>query len=168
MCRSLITCFTLFLLIIPAWSSYSQPSVKEKTFSGGWFNIRYPANFTVRISQRSASAGDNGAESVFFRSPGNEVEFYVFAPQWSGEAHDIALDPVAETMGDKSTSKKGDETITLWTIQAKDGSYSRSYREIRTENTRTILGIRYRDKQAYSKYKKQYVRFRGSLKQFAD
>ncbi len=52
-----------------------------KKFTGGWFSILYPSDFKVRISQRSESDGERRAESAFFISPGNEVQFYVFSPQ---------------------------------------------------------------------------------------
>lgn len=112
-----------------------------------------------------------GYDSAIFTSPDNTVEFYIFSPQWNGENPEIDLKP-NETKGKPSVShnKKTGKTVTMWTITAKDGSYSRSYRET-SENegtVRWVVGIKYKDKASYNKYKSQYIKFRDSIEQYAD
>lgn len=47
---------------------------KWLTYKGAWFDISYPANFTVLPGQRSPTRAE-GYDSVFFRSPDGHVEF---------------------------------------------------------------------------------------------
>ncbi|PNE25736.1 hypothetical protein BHU16_00355 [Tannerella sp. oral taxon 808] len=56
------------------------------------------------------------------------------------------------------------QTITYWTIGAKDGSYTRSYQEVRQGEKMHVIGIHYTTQKAYNKYKKQYLAFKASLK----
>ena len=161
----------LFLILACCSSVVAQGSSDTegyKKFQGAWFDILYPKDFQPRMSMLSKSSGERKSESAFFRSPDGEVEFYIYSPQWSGEPRDIALNPSSEIMGDKSVSTKNGETTTMYTIKAKDGSYMRSYREISTESTRHVIGIKYKNKAAHTKYRTKYVKFRDSLHQYAD
>jgi len=88
-----------FILLLCAFDTGAQISHVPKGYSkfeGAWFDILCPERFTPRVSLVSSSSGKRKAESAFFGSPGGEVEFYVFSPQWSGEPADIALDPATE------------------------------------------------------------------------
>jgi hypothetical protein len=141
---------------------------QTKTFTGAWFEIKYPSTFTPRPSLRSATS-QQGYESAFFKSPDGLVEFYIYAPQWSGNPTDIALKNTEKTTG--TTSKtSGSVTIAWWTITAKNGSYTRTYQETtdNVSNTNWVVGIKYKNQSAYNKYKQQYVAFKASLSQFAD
>lgn len=157
------------ILILSSFSLFAQKGVKFEKFNGAWFSILYPANFTAKGSMKSY-AGE-GYDSAIFTSPDKTVEFYIFSPQWNGENPEIDLKP-NEKMGKPSVShnKKTGRTVTMWTITAKDGSYSRSYRETIESNgaARWVVGIKYKDKASYDKYRSQYVKFRDSLEQFAD
>jgi len=88
-----------------------------RIFEGAWFQVAYPADFTVRPSLESSSA--EGYDSAFFDSPDGEVTFYVFSPQWGGEPSDIALDPDTEAMQDSTPSTEGPVTTTRVTIRAR-------------------------------------------------
>lgn len=138
------------------------------TFKGAWFDIKYPASFTAKGSMKSATA-EQGYESAFFESPDHLVEFYIYAPQWSGNPTDISLKK-NEKLTSSSSQKSGSQTTKWWTIAAKDGSYTRSYQEKRNTalNTCVVFGIRYRNMQAYNKYKNEYLSFKASLTQYAD
>ncbi len=146
----------------------AAPEVGYKTFQGAWFEVRYPAAFSVKPSLPSRTA--EGYDSAEFVSPNESVAFYVFAPQWGGEASDIAFNPEAETLVDERTEQQGDRELRWFTIAAKDGSYRRSYLETVAQQgaVKTVIGIWYRDAAALKRYQRQYQEFRDSLEQFAD
>jgi hypothetical protein len=148
--------------------SIPYTNLAVRTFEGAWFSIRYPSDFIVRPSMHSTSA--DGYDSAFFTSPDKLVEFYVFSPQWDGNAYDITLNPMREYLIDKDVRNLSDRTETLFTIAAKDGSYKRSYRETTSihSNVRWIVGIKYSSQMAYQTYQDTYVAFKKSLEQYAD
>ena len=138
-------------------------------YTGAWFKVWYPDTFEVIPSMASTTV-QKGVDSAFFRSPDRQVEFYVFSPQWSGDPSDIALDPSQETLRTKETKRSGDKQISWLTIDARDGSYSRSYQDTVSNNgsVRWVVGIKYKNQAAYNRYKRSYLRFKSSLEQFAD
>lgn len=137
-----------------------------KTFEGAWFSIEYPREFSARASLKSATG--IGAESAFFASPDGTVEFYVFSPQWSGEPADILLNERREKVVSRSVKEIEGYTVTLVTIADRGGRYSRSYRDILTENTRVVFGIKFRSAADLAKHRDAFERFKRSLRQFAD
>lgn len=139
-----------------------------KTYKGAWFDIKYPSGFTAKGSLKSASAAQ-GYESAVFTSPDKLVQFYVFSPQWNGEATDIAL-KATEKISNTQSKFSGKQETKWWTITAKDGSYSRSYQEKKNEelNVSWVLGIKYKNQAAFNRYKKNYGAFKRSLVQYAD
>lgn len=156
--------FLLLFTICLAAYSFCQQTNK---FTGAWFDIDYPRTFTARGSMLSTTA--DGFESAFFRSPDSLVEFYIFSPQWNGEPTDIMLTP-SESMSSSKTENGKEISVKFWTISAKNGSYMRSYQETynRSFNTKWVVGIKYKNKSAYDHYKDQYIKFKKSLKQYAD
>jgi len=136
-----------------------------KAYKGAWFDIKYPASFQVKPQQKSASA--QGYDAVSFLSPDGLVEFYVYSPQWSGEPEWIHRRP-GETQTGYSQERAGDKIITY--ITRKGPGYTRSYADIRQPqlNTRWVFGYRYKNQAAYKQYRPQYMRFKQSLKQYAD
>lgn len=157
-----------FILFISVTISAIALQGQTKTYSGAWFDIKYPSTFTVKPSLKSATNA-NGYESAFFQSPDRLVEFYVFSPQWSGKATDIAL-KTTEKITSTKTETSDNITIRWWTITANNGSYTRSYEE-KTDNlsnTNRVIGIKYKNQSAFDKYKKQYLAFKASLVQYAD
>lgn len=143
-------------------------SPKWSTYKGAWFAIKYPPTFKVRPSLKSTTG--QGYDSAFFKSPDGLVEFYVFSPQWNGKPTDILIKPKTETSVSKHSSTKAGVRTTSATIRAKNGSYTRSYVDVENtkENTRRVSGIKYRNQQAYNKYKADYLKFKASLIQYAD
>jgi hypothetical protein len=118
---------------------------------------------------RSLSSAD-GYDSAFFLSPDSLVEFYIFSPQWNGHPSDIEIRPQLEYLIDSDIRPFNDRTETLYTIAAKDGSYKRSYREVKQyeSSVNWVLGFKYSSERAYQKYQQAYVRFKKSLEQYAD
>ena len=137
-------------------------------FKGAWFEIKYPPGFTVKPGQKSATSAQ-GYDSVFFLSPDQTVEFYVFSPQWNGTPK-IDLDPATEVIVSKDVKTKNNITITQVTVKEKHGAYLRSWldREDKLSNTRLVFGIKYQDQASYKKYRPDYLIFKNSLRQFAD
>ena len=152
----------LLFLVLPAAAQQKG----WRTFDGAWFSIQYPAEFSARASMKSATG--IGAESAFFTSADGAVEFYVFSPQWSGEPADILLNERREKIVSRSKQQIGEYSVTLLTIAERGGRYTRSYRDITTENTRVLFGIKYRRAADLAKHRAAFERFKKSLRQFAD
>jgi len=136
-----------------------------KKYEGAWFDIRYPASFTVKPQQQSASG--EGYDAVSFLAPDGLVEFYIYSPQWSGEPDWIQRRP-GETQTSYSRQRDGDKIITYVTRQGP--GYTRSWADIRQPafSTRWVFGYQYQDQDAYRKYRPLYLKFKQSLKQYAD
>jgi len=137
-------------------------------FKGAWFAIKYPPGFTVKPGQKSRTSA-HGYDSAFFISPDQQVEFYVFSPQWNGKP-EIAAASVNEIVISKDVKTKNTITITQATVKDKNNNYLRSWldREDKLSNTRLVFGIKYKDKVSYQKYRPDYLIFKSSLRQFAD
>ena len=146
------------------------PPVAQSTevFQGAWFEVSYPASFEPRPSLESSSA--EGYDSAFFDAPGGEVSFYVYAPQWGGEATDIALDPATEELVDSTTSTAGPLTTTYTTIAARDGAWTRSYVTTFDDRgpTQWTIGWRYASEQVRDRYEAAFTAFKESLQQFTN
>jgi hypothetical protein len=155
-------------------SGESRGEGKWLPYKGAWFEIKYPPGFTVRPGQKSATS-TVGYDSVFFVSPDNTVEFYVFSPQWKGKAReaDIEINPNREALIEQQVTKEKDQTrnaktVRILVVKAKDNSYMRALRDETTDTTRLIFGIKYKSKEFYNKYYNDYLFFKKSLSQFAD
>ena len=144
-------------------------NIRTKRYEGAWFTINYPSDFIVKNSMRSLTSVE-GFDSAFFTSPDGLVEFYIFSPQWNGIPSDIEIRPQSELLIDSDIRRLSDRTEILYTIAAKDGSYKRSYREVKQYESTVnwVLGIKYTSQRAYQKYQQAYVRFKKSLIQYAD
>lgn len=156
----------LVFLFITLPDLYSES--KYRTYRGGWFEVDYPKQFTVQPSIPSSM--DGKYDSVYFQSPDKKVKYYIYSPQWSGDAKDIEQDLKLEDEIDTKTSTKNGFNYRWFTFRAKNKSYSRSYMETTNEEntTKLIVGIEYRTQKDYEKYKKDYLYFKKSIKQFAD
>lgn len=143
----------------PTWPEYR----------GAWFSIEYPPEFRPHPSLPSTTT-THGYDSAFFRSPDGAVQFYVYSPQWGGEATDVDLDPARETLVSEKTTDSGATRTTWRTFAAKNRKYTRSLVHTRKASSGTdlVFGIQYRDQSAYKTYRDAYLRFKGSLRQYAD
>jgi hypothetical protein len=162
------------LVMIFLSSGETRGEGRWTTYKGAWFAIEYPQDFKVKPGQKSATS-TVGYDSVFFISPGNTVEFYVFSPQWRGQAReaDIDIDPQREDLIERDIAEQTDpmgmvKTVRTFTVKAKDNSYVRAIRDETTDTTRLVFGIKYKSKEFYNKYYNDYLTFKKSLKQFAD
>ncbi len=163
-------CFFKFLkmkniFILVLMTLFTSLFGQTKVFKGAWFDISYPTSFSANPGIKCQSM--EGVESATFVSPDKSVEFYVFSPQWSGEATDIILKNNEKLASEKSDVKEN-ITIKWFTISAKDASYTRSYVQTTTESTNQIFGIKYKNQASFDKYKNEYLAFKKSLIQFAD
>lgn len=142
--------------------------LKPGVFSGAWFEISYPAGFSVKPSLKSTTA--EGYDSAEFIAPGGEVSFYVFAPQWGGNPADIALIPEREQLVAEQLRTLAERETRWFTIAARDGSYRRSYQETVAQqgSVKTILGIKYRNEESRLRYQQAYQQFRKSLQLYTD
>jgi hypothetical protein len=138
-------------------------------YKGAWFEIKYPGHFTVRSSIKSPSASE-GYDSAFFSSDDGSVEFYVYSPLWTGYPADIELKADREELAAQKEDKKGGRIVRFVTIKAKDNSYLRSFVDTQNteQNTRLVFGIKYRSQKDYDRNKDLYLKFKGSIKQYAD
>lgn len=137
------------------------------TYKGAYFDIKYPAGFRVRPSQRTDG---ERSDSVFFTAPDASVEFYVFSPIWNGEPQDIEINGATEDYVSQDTQTNRGIKIRRVTIRAKDGSYLRSFEDTENTNTnnRTVFGIKYRNQSAYNRHRQTYLTFKKSIRQYAD
>lgn len=148
------------------------PIAAWPTWHGTWFDVRYPPGFTVRTGAAGCIEGA-GCDSAFFRSPGGDVEFYVYSPLWSGDPSvDIAMDPSVERLVDNREQVEGPKTTRWATVAATDGSYTRSTVDIIDDNfgspLRHAFGITYADAATYAAWREAYLAFKASLVQYAD
>jgi hypothetical protein len=148
-------------------STHGSPQSGWRTYKGAYFDIKYPASFRAKGSQRTDG---ERYDSAFFTAPDGSVEFYVFSPIWNGDPQDIEIDESTEAYVSQGTQTRGGIKIRRATIRAKDGSYTRSFEDTENTNTnnRTVFGIKYRDQAAFNKYRQTYLTFKKSIKQYAD
>ncbi len=164
--RRIAACLSMLVLLL----SLTGPAVAFQNrwlvYKGAYFDIKYPAQFRVRPSQRTEDRYD----SVFFTAPDGAVEFYVFSPIWNGDPRDIAIDEGQEEYVSQNVTERGGIKIRRVTIRARDGSYTRSFEDTENTNTnnRTVFGIKYRDQKAYDQHRQTYLTFKKSIRQFAD
>lgn len=171
----------MLLLATVSQKLEAQSASRWPVYSGAWFDIEYPPDFKVRPSLQTSAAIEGKYDSAFFISADKSVEFYVLSPQWNREPKDIALNPRQEVLvsheikktqhGKDSDGEYVHRIVTQWfTVRAKDGSYWRSWLDIEDVgiDTRKVFGIKYRDQKAYDRHKEAYLRFKSSLKQYAD
>lgn len=142
---------------------------KAKIYKGAWFDITYPSTFSVQPSIKSESI-EGKYESAFFVSPDKTVRFYIFSPQWAGENADIAVKPSDKPAVTEKTETTNGTTKRYFTISPKAEGMTRSYVETTNadKTVRWVIGIEYSSKETYEKYKSTYLKFKKSLRQFAD
>jgi hypothetical protein len=159
------------LLMLASTPTAGKPTlvVKWPTFKGAYFEVNYPPGFKARKSLPSNSF-EGQYDSAFFTAPDGSVEFYVFSPLWNGRPDDIERKPDMEDVVSENVEQRGGVKTRRVTLKAKDGTYLRSFEDTKnTEtNNRTVFGIKYRDRNAYNKYRRQYLIFKNSLRQFSD
>lgn len=145
------------------------PKKGMATYKGAWFEVKYPVGFKVVVREKAGeeNEGRSSALGVSFVSPDGLVEFYVFSPQWNGRSEWI-LRREGEKQTGYSRKRVDDEIITA--VTRKGPGYSRSYADYESPelNTRKIFGYKYASEAAYKAYRPLYLKFKGSLVQYAD
>jgi hypothetical protein len=143
----------------PGWTLYK----------GAFFDIKYPSNFSVVKREPGNGTEPGQVDGASFKSPDGKVEFYVFSPQWEGTPTWFRKRPGEKCVSYKQT-KKNEVTTTWVTYRGPGGAYERSYVDSHDTrlNTRKIFGFQYRNKSAYQTYRARYLKFKGSLIQYAD
>jgi len=144
-----------------------------KMYKGSWFDIEYPTSFTAIPTEPIIDKNEISyveTDEAFFQSPDQEVEFFVYSPQWGGEPSYFKL---ANNELIESEKEAVDEivptTIITWvTIKDKNENYWRSYYHKKTNSTDLVFGIWFTSQSAYERYKPQYTAFKKSLVQYAD
>ncbi len=143
-----------------------------KTFQGAYFTVQVPAIFKTVPSQKSDGASAQGTyDSVFFRSPDESVEFYIYSPvRGTNSPPDIQYNPTTERMVNERVEPGPNVNAKSITIEARDGSYDRSIVEQRDTNypNITVFGIKYKNENTRKKYSEIYKRFKHSLKVYTD
>lgn len=174
-------------LVVSGTKNSSAPGATTD-YTGAWFKISYPADFTVRPITSPQQNVSSKPDEATFVSPDGAIEFFVYSPQWSG-------DPIWYLNQQAGEQKKSDTTstektpvnshvssvkVSRWiTFVANDGSYTRALVSIKGGNedsasgasemsTHMVFGIKYKNQAAYDKYLQQYLAFKKSLVQYAD
>ncbi len=159
--RTLMVCC---LIVMTGILAFAQASSDWQVFRGASFKVDYPPNFALRMSLVNPTFSDFYI-SAFFISPDKTVEFYVYSFDGEGEATDIALDTLTEVLvaRTKQVIKKPAKVIRRMTFKAKNGSYIKSYEDTEyADSGRLVLGLKYKDKKTYEKYKADYLKFKKS------
>jgi len=168
--RCIVMVLVFVVLALSVLPSASQADWKK--YEGAWFDIEYPGDFSVRPSMPSLSR--EGFDSAFFLAPDSSVEFYVFSPQWSGEPEDFSINAASETIVSMSKETLDDGEVSHFTVRAKDKRYWRSMEDtvVRVNGeeigVRYAFGIKYTDEKSYQKYRPQYLKFKSSIRRYAD
>lgn len=153
-----------------------EAPIPMATFSGNWFQVEYPKNFTPSPTSPTNSFRDYEfveTDEATFTSPDGTVEFFVFSPQWGGDPIDYIIEQPNEKTVDQSEDKaNSDDPFAIshhWvTYEDKEGKYTRSYHSQMTESTHQVFGVKYTNRKMYERYKAAYLAFKKSLQQFAD
>ena len=153
-----------------------EAPVRLATFSGAWFQVSYPENFTASPTSPTDIFGDYEfveTDEARFTSPDGTVEFFVFSPQWGGDPIDYLVKKPNETTVDQTEDKaNSNDPFAVshhWvTYEDKEGKYTRSYHSLMTESTHHVFGVKYTNRKMYERYKADYLAFKTSLQQFAD
>ena|GEM_PF-1794677 len=152
-------------------SSGAPVEAKTATYKGAYFEITFPADFNVRPLDATPSMKTSAA---LFSSPDGAMEFYIFSPQWGGDAPGISIHPETEIeisrKSEKGRSSGVEGTYTWTTITAKDKSYTRMYQDFLSTDASIhwVIGMKYKSDATLQQFKGQYANFKASLKQFSD
>jgi hypothetical protein len=151
--------------------SASKASAETSNFRGNYFEIKYPKDFTARPLDAKIAKEANAAT---FTSPDGAMSFYIYSPQWGGDAPNIALDASKEVevsrKADKGKSSGVEGKYTWISIAAIDKSYTRIYQDFMAndQSIHWVIGMKYKSDAVLQQYKTQYAAFKASLKQLGD
>lgn len=141
-------------------------------YYGNWFSIEYPATFTANPTEPVATFDNYSfveTDEANFLSPDGAIEFFVYSPQWGGEPDSYLTTFENEELIDEKETVTPSAVTQRWiTFKDVSGLYTRSVVSIKSESTHLVFGIKYKNAQVYEMYKESYIRFKKSLRQYAD
>lgn len=146
-------------------------AVASAIFRGAYFEIKHPKDFTTKLLDAKTAKEANAAT---FSSPDDAMMFYIFSPQWGGDAPGVALDASREVevsrKAEKGKSSGVEGKYTWTTIAANDKSYTRIYQDfLATDGSiHWVIGMKYKSDAVLQQYKTQYGAFKASLRQLGD
>ncbi len=156
-------------------------SVKSDTiYNGNWFSISYPKMFKAQPIEPVIFINNYiyvETDEASFSSENEEVEFFVYSPQWGGNPHaylkatnreEIISKEEESNQGDFDEENASEYTTSYITFKEVSGKYTRSVVSIKTATTHLVFGIKYKNLKSYNKYKEDYLKFKTSLIQYAD
>lgn len=157
----------LFLLVLATTALAAGLPDGWGKFRGAYFEVGIPPGFQASGRMR----GDGGNfNAVSLWNAASKVEFYVYSPLWNGRSDYLSPRGEVESVTSRETSNKGGVAEEQLTITAHDRSYVRFIvsRTKVNENTNTTFGVRVPNMGVYEQIKPTYVRWKGTLQQFAD
>ena len=163
-CGALCALFVWALL----QSAMAEVPAGWKSFRGNFFKIGVPPGFVATAQGERGSGGKSDAVRLW-----NEklsVEFYVFSPQWNGQAIIKEVAQRTEVLTSRESKRVGNVLEEQLTITARDKSHIRFVvsRTKENENTNTTFGVRVPNMKVYEQIRPTYVRWKQSLEQYAD
>ena len=138
-----------------------------KTYHGNFFEIGVPPNF-VSMPENKRRGGGSGDEVALWNQD-QQVEFYVYSPQWNGVASRTVTQST-ETLDSHESKTTGGLVEERWVMSAKDKSYVRfvvSFTDTKL-NTNKTFGIRVPSMRTYAQVKPTFIQWKRTLQQFAD
>jgi len=165
--RPLLLVFSLCAAALLPASAEDVPA-GWKTFKGNYFSIGVPPGF-VATPQGDAGGGGRHDEVSLWNAE-LSVEFYVYSPQWNGQAIIMEVATRAEELTSSESKRTGNIEETQLTITALDKSYTRFVLSLTNvaENTNKTFGVRVPNMKVYEKIRPTYVTWKKTLTQFAD
>ena len=113
---------------------HAAPAVAStRLYHGEWFDVRYPAQFTVAPPSRKTLSG-TGSDEATFTSPDRRVSCDVFSPQWNGKPSFGTLAPHEKEVSRRvQTSKDAARVYTTnatgVTVEAKNKAYTQRWED---------------------------------------
>lgn len=141
-----------------------------KTYSGAWFNIDYPSDFSITESIKSWTSDTEPIkyDSAFFYTADKTAYFYVYSPQWSGTPNDLQILPGEKIISQNKEVYNDRTETTMVTVYGNEES-ERIVRDTTDpeSNIHFITIFKYQKGNRF-KFEDDYKKFYTSLAQFAD
>lgn len=168
-----------FMALYQAACGPGPTSEAPRLYSGSYFDIRYPADFSPRPLAPVQGGGERKAvetDEAYFSAPDGAAEFYVYSPLWSGEPQYLQIRPDERTLRDEGEESGPPDNLQrnrFIITEAANGAAGRMILSVRAQigsgsDTHHVFGFEYRDRAAYERHAEAFEAFKASLQQFAD
>lgn len=139
-----------------------------KSYRGNFFKIGVPPGYEAQ--PQGAPGGGGKYDELSLWNEKQQVQFSVYSPQWNGQAIFMEVADRAEVLKSREAKKIGNVEEVQLEIAARDKSYIRFVvsRTKLNENTNTTFGVRVPNMKVYEQIKPTYVKWKGTLEQYAD